>query len=71
MKIMTALRRRMPLTRALWLTVGMVLVGCAVRMAAQDSRFTIVALPDTQCYVDHNNQKAAGLSFDTADQLFA
>jgi hypothetical protein len=38
---------------------------------AQDTRFTIAVVPDTQNYVSYDHQQAEGFPFDACEQLFA
>lgn len=41
----------------------------ALPASAEDSRFTIAVIPDTQNYMDYTHQKAEGFPFDASDQF--
>lgn len=41
----------------------------ALPAAAQDTRFTIAVIPDTQNYMDYSHQKAEGFPFDASEQF--
>lgn len=57
------------LARCALLAVG--LAATSLPAAAQDDRFTIAVIPDTQNYLDYTHQKAEGFAFDASEQFLA
>lgn len=57
------------LFRSTVLALGLLAAAPSLAQQATDARFTIAVIPDTQNYVDHTRQRAAGFPFDARDMM--